>query len=303
MTTLTVTGRPWTRVISAGLAALTLTIAAAQPAFAQTQPAPARVTPTGPQTLQEALDASRVREQLMLVLKQYPPSLGRILKLDPSLLSNEAYMAPYPALAAFITQHPELKRSPEYFFDRFDAYSGSGYDRTPGQQMWNDMYEGLSVVVIMSIIIGAIGWVVRTLIDSRRWHRLSKTQTEVHNKLLDRFTANDELIAYVQSPAGRKFLEAAPISVDGGARAYSAPFGRILWSVQAGMVAAAAGVGLIFASGRVDLEAQQPLFTMGVFALSIGIGFVASAVVSYALSRRLGLFDTVKPAGRENLGV
>jgi hypothetical protein len=69
------------------------------------------------------------------------------------------------------------------------------------------------------------------------------------------------------------------------------------------MVAIAAGVGLVFTSGRVDLEAQQPLFTMGAFALSIGIGFVASAVVSYALSRRLGLFDAVTNLRREQSGL
>jgi hypothetical protein len=284
------------------LAGLFLTLAATAPVRAQSQATQTAAQRQGPLSLQDALDAPRVREQFMIVLRQYPPSLGRVLKLDPSLMSNEAYLAPYPALIAYLTQHPEIKRSPEFFLERIDVYN-SNYYRSPGQQMWNDLYEGLGVVVIMAIILGALGWIVRTIIDSRRWHRLSKTQTEVHNKLLDRFTANDELLAYVQSPAGKKFLEAAPISVDGGARALSAPFGRILWSVQAGLVAVAAGVGLIFTSGRVDPEAQQPLFTMGVFALSIGVGFVASAVVSYALSRRLGLFEAVTSLRREQTGL
>ena len=45
----------------------------------------------------------------------------------------------------------------------------------------------------------------------RRWSRLSKIQTDVHNKLLDRFTSNEDLLAYIQTPVGRKFLESAPI--------------------------------------------------------------------------------------------
>ena len=36
-------------------------------------------------------------------------------------------------------------------------------------------------------------------------------QYQVHNKLLDRFTSNEDLLAYVQTPAGRRFLESAPI--------------------------------------------------------------------------------------------
>jgi hypothetical protein len=47
---------------------------------------------------------------------------------------------------------------------------------------------------------------------------LSKVQTEVHTKIVDRFTANDDLLAYIQSPAGSKFLESSPIHLDAGPR-------------------------------------------------------------------------------------
>ena len=69
----------------------------------------------------------------------------------------------------------------------------------------------------------------------------------------------------------------------------SAPVNRILWSVQAGVVIGCAGLGLIYISGRQIPEIAQPLFAMGSLALAIGAGFVASAAVSYFLSRRLGL--------------
>jgi hypothetical protein len=35
---------------------------------------------------------------------------------------------------------------------------------------------------------------------------------------------------------------------------------------------------------------------MGVLAIAIGIGFVLSAIVSYVLSRRLGLWETAAAA-------
>ena len=49
----------------------------------------------------------------MQILKKYPPSLGRILKLDPGLMQNDAYMAPYKDLATYLAQHPEVHRNPD----------------------------------------------------------------------------------------------------------------------------------------------------------------------------------------------
>jgi hypothetical protein len=121
---------------------------------------------------------------------------------------------------------------------------------------------------------------------------VSKVQAEVHNKLMDRFTANEDLLAYIQTPAGKRFLDFAPIALDGAPRAVSAPVGRILWSVQVGLVLAAAGFGLEYVSNSIEKTVAQPLFAMGVLAISIGLGFVISAVVSYVLSRRLGLWET-----------
>ena len=116
-------------------------------------------------------------------------------------------------------------------------------------------------------------------------------QTEAHTKLLDRFTGNEELLAYVKSPAGAKFLESAPIMLDGGPRMMGAPINRILWSMQAGVVLAACGIGMNYVSRRVDPYSQDPVFAVSVILLSLGLGFFASAALSFVLSRRLGLID------------
>jgi len=132
--------------------------------------------------------------------------------------------------------------------------------------------------------------------EQRRWSRLSRVQTEVHGKVLERLTSNDELLRYIETPAGRRFLESAPIPVDTASRQVSAPIGRILWSIQMGLVVAAAGVGLRFVSSGIDKEAAQPLHALGVVALCVGIGFVLSAVLSFILSRRLKLFEPPEAA-------
>jgi len=263
--------------------------------MAQTAPAPRAAVQgeRGGQVPAEPHDANSTRDQLMEVLDQYPPALGRVLKLDSSLITNQAYLAPYPALVTFLNQHPDVARSPAFYFERVPVGTGGYYnpERSASQRMWEDVMAGTAVVAVVVTIVGLLTWLVRTLIDYRRWHRLSRVQAEVHNKLLDRFTANDELIAYVQSPAGSRFLTSAPITLEANGRTLSAPFGRILWSVQAGLVLAMAGIGLQYASGRVTADASEPLMTIGILALMLGVGFILSALVAFLLSKRLGLFE------------
>jgi hypothetical protein len=131
------------------------------------------------------------------------------------------------------------------------------------------MFEMISVFVIMLLVVSALGWSIRTAVDYRRWGRLAKVQAEAHTKLLDRFTGNEELLAYVKSPAGARFLESAPIQLDGGPRSVGAPLNRILWSLQAGIVMAAAGIGMNVVSRRID--PITPAFTVSVIR-SVGFG-------------------------------
>jgi hypothetical protein len=245
-------------------------------------------------------DARETREKLEELLRKLPPAVGRVLRIDPTLMANDSYMATYPALAAFIRQHPEIRSSPGYFFEHVGPYEFWNPSRPETRQdqvvrIWNDILQFFAVAGIFTGITFVLIWIIRTLVEYRRWHRVSKIQTEVHNKLLDRFQANEELLAYMQTPAGRRFLESAPLPLDTPVRPVGAPFSRILWSVQIGVVIAAGALGLLFVSGRVIEEVAQPLFAIGVLALALGAGFVVSAAASFLLSRRLGLFDL--PAG------
>jgi hypothetical protein len=74
-------------------------------------------------------------------------------------------------------------------------------------------------------------------------------------------------------------------------RSVAAPVSRILWSVQAGIVLAIAGVGLWFAKSNVIEEVGELLYIVSILSVALGVGFVVSAFVSYALSNRLGLLD------------
>jgi hypothetical protein len=151
---------------------------------------------------------------------------------------------------------------------------------------------GVAVFSVVLVMIGMLTWIIRTVIDHRRWLRVSKVQTEVHSKLLDRFTSNQDLLAYVQTPAGRRFLESAPISIDPASRMTGSPVTRILFSVQAGIVLAAVGLGLYTVSRSLAAQdVAEPLIVVAVLAGALGVGFVLSAFVAYLLSQRLGLLE------------
>lgn len=239
----------------------------------------------------EQPDAQRTFQELLRLLQHYPPSLREILALDPSLLANPTYLAPYPALSSFLTAHPEIARNPSFYFGEPPAPRAPRDRNSQALDLWKQALNNLAVFAGFGMAIGLLVWLIRTLIDYRRWSRLAKVQTDVHTKLLDRFTANDDVLSYIQSPAGSKFLESSPIKLDSTPRPVGAPLGRILWSVQGGIVLIAGGIGLEVISGRVSDEAAQPLQALGVLAIALGLGFVISAIISFVISQRLGLIE------------
>ena len=243
----------------------------------------------------EQPDAQRTREELARMLEHYPPALRNVLALDSSLAGNQSYMAPYPGLVSFLSGHPEVARNPSFYFGEatFPRANPDPVERT--MDMWRDVLAGLAGLTAFGMGIGLIIWLIRTLVDFKRWSRLAKVQTEAHTKILDRFTANDDLLAYVQSPAGSKFLQSSPIMLDYGSRAVGAPLSRILWSVQGGVVLIAGGIGLQTVSSQVSDLSSQPLHALGVLAIALGLGFLVSAIISFVISQRLGL---IEPATR-----
>jgi hypothetical protein len=287
-------------VLAAAVLAVTLPAGAAQRVPAATaRPLSVEQGPAEPVPgiAREEVDAERTREALNKVLEKYPPSLGRVLKLDPALLSNPAYLAPYPGLATFLTQHPEVARNPAYFLERFNS---PDYYRDPVMRKRDDLFgllSGFAAFMVFLVVMGVLVWFIRMIVAHRRWNRVSKVQFETHAKLLDRFTSNEDLLAYIQTPAGKRFLESAPIPLE-EARSMSAPFSRILWSVQAGVVLMIAGLGALYVSTRFVDDAAQFFMVVGVMTTALGGGFIISAIAAYALSRRLGLLD--QPAATDH---
>ena len=275
------------RTLIAG-GALALTISAI-PALAQQPKVERQARPAPPAA---AMDANGTRQDLMGILRKHPPSVARVLKLDPSLMRSEAYLADYPELRDFLAAHPEIPQNSQYFFEGVEVSEHDRYPpRSPQLEMAEGILAGLAGFTAAAIVLGTLVWLIRTVLDQRRWSRLSKIQAEVHSKLMDRFSNNDELLTYVQTPSGRRFLESGPSPLPESTTVIAAPVSRILWSLQAGAVLLFAGLGLLFLSGRTVPDAAPFFYVAGSITAALGAGFLVSAAAAYLLSRKLGLLD------------
>jgi ABC-type multidrug transport system fused ATPase/permease subunit len=217
-----------------------------------------------------------------------------VFKLEPTLMTNESYVSAYPALAAFLDRHPEVARNAAFFLERIPIAAGGSWEWDRAMQekrQTQEVLAGIAAFFVFLVVTSVVVWLVRTVIEHRRWNRVSKTQFDVHNKLLERFSTTDELLAYIQTPVGRRFLESGPAPVPGDSRPVGAPFSRILWSVQVGIVLLAASAGLLFLSARTDADPSLFFMVFGVIALAIGVGFIGSGGAAWLVAARLGLID------------
>lgn len=267
-------------------------VSAARPVVAQT----ATAVPAPPQQARET------RDELRRLMEGYPPALGRILKLDPALMTNANYMAPYPAITAFVQRHPEVPKNTGYFLN-FVSEGGGYYEeprdaqtqlRSEALRQFRDMFFSLMMFSGFVTAILTLAWLIRYIVSHRRWLRTFKAQTEIHTKLLERFHSSEEVLAYLRSGGGPGLLQLSSAALESLAPGAAAPLNRILWSIQAGVVLMSGGTGLLVIRNYVIEEAGDMLLTFGVLAASLGAGFVLAAGASYLLSRSLGLLESAR---------
>lgn len=143
------------------------------------------------------------------------------------------------------------------------------------------MQTDWSAVLIPVFMFPMIGYIVYiSLLNSRRL-KMAHMQAEVHGKLVDKFGSSQELVQYLESDAGRAFLE--PPAVD-----QASPYRRILGSVHVGIILSLVGGVLLLLR---DQDGVQGAVVGGGFLLALGLGFLISAGVSFQLSKAWGLLD------------
>ncbi|HKT52240.1 MAG TPA: hypothetical protein VJV96_18200 [Candidatus Angelobacter sp.] len=127
-------------------------------------------------------------------------------------------------------------------------------------------------VLIFAMLLMTVWGLYIVTIFVRRKH-----QSTMQKALLDKFASAHDFAEFMQSPAGQKYVMSF-------ADAVTSPRNAILKSVQIGIVLVFVGVGFLSAGGG-----PYVLLTEGFGGLfvSVGFGFLISALVSYFLSRKL----------------
>ena len=258
--------------------------------------------PAGSVTDPAATDATR--EQLLTLLR-VSPTLTAVVASDPSLLGNQEYVAKSnPDLARFLAQHPEIGRNPDFYLfadihsrgpNRVDALERriwTGEAEPPRNDSAYRIVDEIVPFTITLAVIAAFVWLIKLLLSNRRWNRVFRLQTDVHGKLIDRFGSSQEILTYMQTDAGKRFLEAAPISVDiQQEERWPAVLQRILMPLTAGIVLTLLGAGLLFLRHSV-IGAETALLLFGVVALMPGLGCIIAAGITWVLAQRLGLMPS-----------
>jgi hypothetical protein len=252
---------------------------------------PAASTPASEPTGEE-LDQSRGALDRFL---DSHPEIQRDVVNDPNRIINDpGYMHEHPELQAFLEAHPLVKADPRAFVSP---------ELWKSQNRRTDTEELLGWFIPFSVFICcllAVLWVLRLVLENRRWNKSFKIHEEVHTKLIEKFASGQDLSAYMGSDAGRRLLEWTPPSIDTPSRGVPAAASRILWSIQVGLVLGLVGIGLLLIRDRVP-DGVEPLLVFGTLGSTIGAGFIISAFVSYALSKHLGLMGDGS-SGETHLG-
>ncbi|HET9315288.1 MAG TPA: hypothetical protein VFQ51_06835 [Vicinamibacteria bacterium] len=115
----------------------------------------------------------------------------------------------------------------------------------------------------------------------------ARRRSELQLRLMDRFGSAPELLAYLESEEGRRLRDAIT------GRRIQAPR-QVLRVIQLGLVVAATGGGLLWASFR---NADRDLLTGGAVCISVGAGLLVAAVVSKQLLVRWNLWTDDTQAG------
>jgi hypothetical protein len=153
-------------------------------------------------------------------------------------------------------------------------------------------------IIIVPAFFATVAYVVWVIVNA--WQRKQRTKllTDFNARLLDKLGSVKDFSEFLHTPAGARFmhdLAAEPQATDG-------PKQRILRAAQLGIVLSSLGLGLLalsfFWSPYASDNGQTAFASLGVIALSLGVGFGVSAAASYRVSGALGLLGHAESAAR-----
>lgn len=141
-----------------------------------------------------------------------------------------------------------------------------------------------SEIIIVPFIFATLGFVVWVLVGGWQRRQQIRVMTDFNSQLLQRVESVKDFSEFLATDGGARFIDR--VTAGGGTRPEIQT--TILRSVQTGLVLFALGVGLIVLAWflRSDFPyGETHIFSVsGAIALSLGVGFLLSAIASYRLA-------------------
>jgi hypothetical protein len=141
--------------------------------------------------------------------------------------------------------------------------------------------------VIAVSLPSMFAWFVWVIFTTFRRYKIARLQADVQSRLLEKIGSGQDLLAYAQTDAGRQLLESLQVE-----RVLpQAPYSKIIWALQAGIVLFFFGSAMLWLRGHVSGPNLDGFTILGALSIAVGIGFGLSAAASYYLSRSFGLIS------------
>lgn len=151
----------------------------------------------------------------------------------------------------------------------------------------NGFLENLVAAVFGVVLIICVAWIIINITRTLKQRANTRTRADIYNRLIDKFGTAPEFITFLQSDAGLRFIEENTVEP-------ASPVGRILTSMQIGIVLSLLGLGLLFIAGTegsVGHDFYIIVTMIGIVGLMIGVGLLASAYVSQRLCKSWGILS------------
>jgi hypothetical protein len=139
-----------------------------------------------------------------------------------------------------------------------------------------EMSPELIIIPAGFLMVAFVVWITLTTWQRRQRLRL---MTDFNHRLIDRLGSVKDFSEFASTEGGIQFLNT--VLADAPALG---PRERILRATEVGIVAVALALGFLFLGWYFAQESREVFVVLGVIALSLGLGSLASSFASYRLT-------------------
>ncbi|RLE22588.1 MAG: hypothetical protein DRJ08_03925 [Acidobacteria bacterium] len=127
------------------------------------------------------------------------------------------------------------------------------------------------------------GWLFWMIVQWRQY----KYRMNVQLKMLDKVASGAELVQFVESDAGAKFIASMELPSVG-------PKDRILSAVYKAVILLVLGIAVYALRGTLD-EGAVAFTILGTVLMAFGIGYIIATFISYRLASKWGMIPKEAP--------